>query len=138
MPPKKRRDFSEAHAAIHRLLEEWFELSEEEQIDKRVHAETIVDAYIESAQSKSLELPVRRELGESCFLLAATEGLYDVPEHRDLVRDLLSASEGLEMLSQLPRVIKLRDAAEASLMRQLADEKRRELREPLSDDDIPF
>lgn len=138
MPTKQRRDYSEANVAIQRLLDECRERSEEEWIDKRIHAEAVVDAFIESARARALELPLRQELGEACFWLAFAEGLWDEPEHRDLVCDLFSTSEGLEMLSQLPRVIKLRDSAEDSLMQHLADERRRELREPLTDNDIPF
>lgn len=130
MNSKKRRDYSEANAAIERLFSE--------DPDRRINADTVVGAYIEAAQARSPRMPSRQELGESCFWIAFDEGLWNDLEHRDLVCDLLSASEGLEMLSLLPRVMKLREAAEASLARRLAAEKSQELRQPLTDDDIPF
>lgn len=83
-------------------------LAEKEPVD----AEATVDAYIDAAESRSMDLlPSRQELGESCFwLLFQTKILRD-DEHYRLIVELLSPQLGLSMFDLLPRVRKLREAA---------------------------
>ena len=107
----KQADEAAAFAHIQALAEKE-PVDDEAASELWLDAEATVDAYIDAAESRSMDLlPSRQELGESCFwLLFQTKILRD-DEHYRLIVELLSPQLGLSMFDLLPRVRKLREAA---------------------------
>ena len=136
MAKRNQRDQSEAYAEIHRLMER--PLSDENYAELWEDSESTIEGYIADVRQKALPAVSRHDLGEACFWLAFLGKLWNIPDHQNLVVDLLSPSMGLDLMAVLPTVIKFKEASDASYRRMVGELGRAKQPPPLSDAYIPF
>ena len=101
-----------------------------------LEAVAVLESYFAAAEARTADLPSRQLLGEACFCLISSVGLFRDDDNIQLVSELLTPEFGIELYGLLPRVNRLLDEAVEKGLELVEIEAKAKAAEPATDFDL--